>query len=197
VRPLRAAFLHENVAPGATGEVIRAAERLALIAAAGELATEWGITGWGAGEATESAKRCFQGWLRRRGTTGSSDSEAGFRQVRAFIAANGLSRFQPLGNQAAVNEGSTDYPVIRDRVGFRRWNPKTEEGEYLIFPDAFRNEICMGHAYREVLGDLSKRGLLVRDGKDLTIKPRLPELGAVRVYCIRAAILEGDDAGAL
>ena len=76
-----------------------------MIAAAGELATEWGITGWRAGEATESAQRCFSNWLERRGTTGASDVEAGIRQVRAFIAANGASRFQQIRHPCTHERG--------------------------------------------------------------------------------------------
>lgn len=194
IRESRDAFLHENVPPGSTGEVKRAADRLAVIAASGELATEWGITGWRPGEATEASQRCFRDWLKRRGTAGASDVEAGFRQVRAFIVANGSSRFQPIGR---ATEGKDGGPPVRERVGFRRWNSENEETEYLIFPDAFKDDVCKGQAHRTVLKELDKRKFLVRDGQNLTIKARLPELGSPRVYCIRGSILEGDDAGQL
>ncbi len=75
----------------AAGEVRRAADRFALIAAAGELATQWGLTGWQAGESIEAANRCFTEWIDGRGTLGNSDVEAGIRQVRAFIGAHGTS----------------------------------------------------------------------------------------------------------
>jgi hypothetical protein len=39
-------FIKEHVDPGADGQVERAAKRFGLIAAAGELATELGVTGW-------------------------------------------------------------------------------------------------------------------------------------------------------
>jgi uncharacterized protein (DUF927 family) len=195
VRELRASFIRANVPPGATGEVKRAADRFAVIAAAGELATQWGITGWRDGEATAAAKRCFLDWLRLRGTTGASDVEAGFRQVRAFIVANGPCRFQPIGNPVRETAGGEGSPPVRERVGFRRWNSEIDETEYLIFPDAFKNEVCKGQSSRAVLQELAKRTLLVRDGQNMTIKARLPEVGNVRVHCIRGAILEGDDAG--
>ena len=194
VRSLRAAFLSASVPPGSTGEVKRAADRLAVIAAAGELATEWGITGWRPGEVTEAAQRCFLDWLKRRGTTGASDVEAGIRQVRGFLGANGASRFQQIRN-ARQDEGND--PIVRDRVGFRRRNSEAEETEYLILPDAFKNEVCKGQSSQAVLKELDKRGFLVREKPNMTIKPNLPELGRVRVYCIRAAILEGDDASQL
>ena len=82
-----------------------------------------------------------------------------------------------------------------DRAGFRRNHSDIDETEYLIFPETFKGEVCNGLPHRAVLKELDKRGFLVREGKELTIKPRLPELGTPRVYCIRGAILEGDDAG--
>lgn len=194
IQALRAAFLCDNVPKESTGEVKRAANRLAVIAVAGELATEWGITGWRKGEATEAAQRCIREWLACRGTTGSSDVEAGIRQVRAFIVANGASQFQLIRHAARPNDGGEVVPVVRERVGFRRHNSELDETEYLILPGAFKTVVCKGHPYREVLKELDRRGLLVREGKNLTIKPRLPELGTLRVYCIRASILEGDDA---
>ena len=81
--------------PGATGEVKRAADRFAVIAAAGELASEWGITGWGAGEATVAAKRCFLDWLNRRGTTGASDVEAGHRNDALLTIGGPLAPYHP------------------------------------------------------------------------------------------------------
>lgn len=195
VRALRDAFIRDHVPQGSTGEVTRVAGRLAVIAAAGELATEWGITGWGPGEATDAAKRCFLNWLGHRGTAGASDVEAGVKQVRAFIATHGSSRFQAL-HPSRANDGD-QVPVVRDRVGFRRLNADTGEVEYLVFGDAFRDEVCRGQAHRAVLKELDKRGFLERDGQNLTIKARLPELGSPRVYCIRGAILEGSDAGPL
>jgi uncharacterized protein (DUF927 family) len=60
----------------AVSEVDRVLGRFALIAAAGELATQLGITGWPEGEATNASVQCFESWLSIRGTaTGTSDGE--------------------------------------------------------------------------------------------------------------------------
>jgi putative DNA primase/helicase len=161
------------------------------------LATELGITGWREGEANDAAKRCFLAWLGRRGTTGSSDVEAGIIRVRSFLGSHGTSRFQVIHHPSRANDAKDEALVVRDRVGFRRWNADTDETEYLILRDAFKDEVCKGQPYQAVLKELDKRGFLVRDGLNLTIKARLPELGTPRVYCIRGSILEGDDAGRL
>ena len=166
----------------------RAADQFALIGVAGELATQWELTGWQLGEAIEAAERCFAEWLKARGTNGDSDMEMAIRQVRGFLEANGASRFQPLG--AAQGEVTADR--IFDRVGFTRIGAAGET-EYLILKEAFKSQICAGFNYRDVLRELDRRGLLVRDHDNFTVKPRLPEFGVKRVYCIRAAVLDGGD----
>ena len=52
------------------GQVYRVARRFALIAAAGQLATEFGITGWEKGEPYWAMKKCFAAWTKKRGYTG-------------------------------------------------------------------------------------------------------------------------------
>jgi putative DNA primase/helicase len=182
------------VPPGATGEVRRAAERFALIGAAGELATEYDLTGWCRGESIAAAERCFREWAQQRGTVGPSDLDAGVRQVRAFLEAHGTSRFQPIRCSSNGSGGSLreQQATVRDRAGFRRQNADTGELEYLIFPEAFRKEVCSGFSHRAVLKELERRSFLLRTPPDMTIKPRLPDLGTVRVYCVRATILAAD-----
>jgi len=63
-------FLKRHVPTEASGEVRRAASRFALVAAAGELATAAGITGWPEHESMSAAQVCFGSWLGRRGATG-------------------------------------------------------------------------------------------------------------------------------
>ncbi len=55
VRALVTHFSAANVAHGADGQVIRAAQRLGLIAAAGEWSTRFDLTGWRKGEARAAA----------------------------------------------------------------------------------------------------------------------------------------------
>jgi uncharacterized protein (DUF927 family) len=86
-------FKRKVLPQNASGEVVRAAARFALVAFVGKKATEWGITGWRLDEAENAAMTCFAAWLRSRETTGSSDEEQAVRQVRAFLEAHGTSRF--------------------------------------------------------------------------------------------------------
>jgi putative DNA primase/helicase len=194
VRNFQADFLKRNVPAGTCGEVSRGAQRFALIAAAGEIATEAGITGWQPEEGVNGVVRCYQSWLDLRGTSGATDTKAGISQVRQFLEAHGTSRFQSIGFGPNARGGGipADAQLIRDRAGFRRRNPDNDETEYLIFQETFKNEICSGQNYRHVRETLERHGYLVRDHPHWTVKPRqLPEMPTgLRVYCIRAAILE-------
>jgi uncharacterized protein (DUF927 family) len=184
IRMVQNKFQDSVVPRNATGEVRRAAARLALIGAAGELATRLGLTGWRRNESIHAAMRVFREWLRNRGMTGPSDADAGIRAVRAFLLKHGTSRFE--------STRSSSRESIRDRAGFVR----VEDGkptEYYIFPEIFRNEVCNGHSFREVLKALEAQGFLRREPPNMTVKPNLPGVGRPRVYCVLSSILEGDE----
>jgi putative DNA primase/helicase len=180
-------FLARHVPAGASGEVFRAAQRFALISAAGELATAADITGWEQNEATGAVERCFKDWLKLRGTAGALDIEAAISQVKNFIEVNGSSRFQ---STKARRDGQGDpiHEKVVNRAGFR-----VDEGGptmYMILPEVFRREVCEGFDYKAVAKALEERGFLETQPPHLTKKSRLPELGNVRVYAVTSSILE-------
>jgi putative DNA primase/helicase len=193
IRNFQADFLGKHVPAGASGEVFRAGQRFGLIAAAGEIATDAGITGWQQHEATEAAARCLKSWIASRGTIGAVDSEAAISQVRRFLEAHGASRFQNIRHTAV--ETGMDSPdedqLVVNRAGFRR---KTAQGgtEFLVLPESFKLEVCAGFDYRMVARVLAERGFLDSQPPDLTKRVRLPgNLGLVRAFCISGSILEG------
>ncbi|MDQ3651547.1 MAG: DUF927 domain-containing protein [Acidobacteriota bacterium] len=180
-RNLRRTFLAEHVPDDASSEVSRAASRFALVAAAGESASE--ITGWRSGEALGAAAKMFQVWLDGRGTKGSSDVEAAIKQVRGFLEAHGSSRFQSVED---------DFGRVNNRVGFKRTNSQ-EQTEYLILPESFRKEICASYDARTVAKTLADRGYLRRgDGKNLMCRETLPEIGRTRVYVLLSTLLNAE-----
>jgi putative DNA primase/helicase len=91
-------FVRGNVEDHASGQVERAAKRFGLIATAGELATELGITGWHTGVATAAAGAAFKKWVEVRGGDGKEPAEdrAAIRQVTDLIVRYGESRFDEL-----------------------------------------------------------------------------------------------------
>lgn len=161
----------------AAGQVRRVAHRFALIAAAGELATEWGLTGWPEGEAEQAASACFRDWLVARGTPGSAEPAAMIAQVRQFLEAHGESRFAPW--DANVNE----RPTI-NRAGFRKQTG--DDTEYFVLPETFKTELCRGFDHRAVGRALIEAGAVQPDSDgSVTRKERLPGLGKGTARCVR------------
>jgi len=175
------AQLRDGIAAGlagadAVGQVRRVAERFALVAAAGELATVHHLTGWQTGEAERAAQTCFAAWLAGRGTTGAAEPAAMLEQVRGFLSAHGESRFTDWNAQPG------DVRTI-NRAGYRR---KGDDGPtYYVEPEAFKRDVCAGFDPRAVSKVLADAGALKLggDGRD-TVKTRLPDNRSARVYVV-------------
>ena len=146
--------LEGELAKDKGGEVARAARYFALIGAAGEIATELGITGFPAGDCAAATRSCFQGWIQHRGTTGSSDEQKMFEQVKLFFEKHGDSRFDDLTQR--YEEGRK--PKIHNRAGVRAEHKG--EVEYVIFSEVFRQEICQGFDPDTVADLLIERGIM-------------------------------------
>jgi putative DNA primase/helicase len=129
--------------------ILIVAAHFALFAAAGELATKFGITGWPEGEAFAASADGFRVWHNQRGGNEPAEVLRGIAQLRAFIGRHGSSRFlswdQPDGN-------------VRERAGFWRDDP-TQGRSCLFYPDAFR-EACAGLDPSIVARALADRGML-------------------------------------
>ncbi|MEQ6918023.1 DUF927 domain-containing protein [Halomonas aquatica] len=93
------------------GVTSRAAGAFGLLAMAGELATEAGITGWQEGEALEAVSICFALWKAERSNLPPEDA-AILDGVREFIQRHGDGRFAPL------RSGDNDLRRTNDRAGF-------------------------------------------------------------------------------
>lgn len=182
IREMRDTLANELAGPDAAGQVRRVAQRFALIAAAGELATAFGLTGWPPEEAERAARRCFADWLAARGSAGQAEPAAMLAQVRAFLSAHGDSRF------TAWDADDCDRVTI-NRAGYRR---ATSEGpEYFIEPEAFRREVCAGFDPLQVARTLQERGALVTENSSrLNRKERLPDGRNTRVFRVTPAIWE-------
>ena len=141
----------------ASGQARRVASRFALIAAGGELATRWGITGWPEGEAIRTAARLFNEWLASRGGDAPAEDRQMLRQVRAFLEAHGSGRFTSLARAA-----DDHAPKTLHRAGWQRITPDTENKpseeqrtEYFILPEIWRTDVCKAVSYTHL--DVYKR----------------------------------------
>jgi putative DNA primase/helicase len=135
------------------GQDARVAARFALYALAGKLATEYGITGWGEGNATDAAAEGLKAWLSTR-PRGNAEKHQILEQVSGFIQKHGNSRFADVNNP--------DTKVI-NQAGYWR---DTEDGrEYLFYP-AGMNEALTGHELKKGLDVLQEAGKLPPTGGD-------------------------------
>ncbi|TWA73736.1 putative DNA primase/helicase [Azospirillum brasilense] len=177
---------------GADGQVQRAAGRFALIAAAGELAATMGVLPWPEGEAIKSAAVCFDAWIGARGGKGPAEVAHGKAQVRAFLEAHGLSRFEP----AWERDGSGNHLDLRiaNRVGFRR---RDSDGnwEYFALPEGFK-EMCQGFNSKTLAAAMIDAGMLLPAAGKSQKPVRVPGNGTMKLYHFPAAALSdgGDDA---
>jgi putative DNA primase/helicase len=191
----RAHFLAEHLPGDASGQVRSVCGRFALVAEAGKLATEFGITGWPEREASWAAAVCFRAWLARRGTAGDQEIEAGIRQVRAFIEAHGSSRFEAAWETDAANANSlSDRSVVDrtvNRVGFRR--KKGDIWQYLVMPEQWRSEVAKGYDAPALAHAMIERGFMEGDRAGKSSTPiAVPGHSKMRLYLLTPKLLDGD-----
>jgi putative DNA primase/helicase len=178
-------FLLSCSLKGADGQVYRVAKRFALVAAAGELATAFGITGWENGDASHSTKACFFDWLNSRGGNTSQEELSILSQVKRFFEQHGESRFTPW-------DAPSEQKTI-NRAGFR----KLLDGgmEYFVLPESFKSDVAVGFDHRLVSKVCIKNGLL-REGTngEPTRSEKLPNsASSTRCYRFTSKVLSEEE----
>lgn len=182
-------FVDGVAPPDAAGQVLRVARRFALVAMAGELATGLRLTGWNKREAEAAARKCFTAWLDAFGGGGNREARAILSHVRGFFEAHGQSRFALLDDTLAGNR------TIINRAGFVR---RMADGarEFLVLPEAYRRELCMGFDQKTVTRTLVDAGWLIppptRD-QHTAQRISIAGMGRPRVYVFSACIWEADE----
>ena len=183
-------FIAKSLPASASGQAHRAATRFGLAAAAGELATAMGITGWPDGTATTAARVCLNAWLNERGGAGNFEGDAILARLRQVIERFGESRFTRWESAAAkIDEHG---PRTIDRLGFRKTlehgmgDTMHTTNTYYVLPEAWRSEIFRGMNINAVNKELLQRGVLepASDGKASSLV-RLPGLGPQRCYIVK------------
>lgn len=160
---LRKSFMETCLPQGSDGQVRRVADRFALVAAAGEVATNIGLTGWPTEAALSAAQRCFQDWLAERGGVGSSEVAEAKRRIAEALQLHGASRFQKWA------KSTSDRMVITNRMGFVKIVGDSEieetESTYFFMVQPLKQELA-GLDFRTVVSELVAEGVIVdQDGK--------------------------------
>jgi putative DNA primase/helicase len=196
-----------------SGQAIRAAHRFAIIAAAGELASQFGIVPWPDGAATWGARVCFEAWLKARGGAGNQEPRDMLAQVRHFLELHGESRFTAWHCERCEGKGKVfisrdpnvpqfdkdGKPIMKDGKQVLDWGDKIgtcnmcagtgrvlqrtvnaagyrklvevghdNEGvishrHYLIYPEAWRVDVCAGFDSKAITALLVDRGVILTD----------------------------------
>ena len=150
------------------GQASRVLRRFALVATAGELATQAGITGWQQGRAFEAVAHCFNTWLGNLGNGENMEETKTLEHIKAFFEANGTSRFEDL---TVIRQA--DGEVVRQRIHNRVGYYDPEEKVYLISPTMFKKEMCIGINEANVKKALIKHGWIkefIEGDKKLYVK---------------------------
>lgn len=182
----------ESYLPAAVdSQVGRVADSFATLAAAGELATDFGLTGWPAGAAGEGIALCFHAWIEARGGTGNQEEADILAHVRNHFEANGSAQY------TYINLRPQDDKVMY-RMGYR-----DDKGDFYVLPQRFTSELCQkaGFDQKQVIAVLLKHQYL-RSGSNgrSTITKRVYSLDVQnpdaekkmeRVYHIDSSIVGG------
>lgn len=172
ISEIESIFNEAHELQSASGQVQRAAKRFALIAAAGELATEAGITNWPKNEALRAAGDCFKAWRRNWSPSGSREAERAIEEARGFLQTQ-QSRF-------IAKDADTPHRC----VGYRWAN------EYWIFPTAYK-EFCAAVSIRQktMTDALRASPHLITDDDGKSCCRRTAEGKRQRFYAISNSIL--------
>jgi putative DNA primase/helicase len=183
-------FTKTNAPSGAAPEVGRVLNRFAFVAAAGELAGEWGITGWKTREASAAVGRCFKYWLEARGTVGSFDEKQALDHFKDYMLKFGPSQLQRHQNGAAINP---DDRPLNKRIGFVN-EPLFDAAKEYQFLEAIPPDVCGPFSEGTIIRALDNANALLKEGQRLKVKRKLPGFNAkVRCYVVSHDALYGGE----
>lgn len=160
------------------GQHQRVAQRFALAAYAGELATGYGITGWAPGYATRVMIALFQRWVKGRGK-GSHELRQACSQIEGFIEIERAARFTP------------KHERLYDESMRAGWFEDGSEGRvYHLVRGVFEGEVLKGLPHRRLKADLVRQGVLLARGDDATYTERVDERNPFRLYHVSWVALQ-------
>ena len=153
----------------------RAAGWFALMAMAGELATEYRITGWEGGEALAAAVEGFRLWREQRGE-GQTESRRILEKVDRFLQTYGDSRFTSLADK--------DPPKAANRAG---WFRDDDDGRVYLISNSALREAANGFDIRRIGAALEAAGWFVEHDEGRRTKKTYisSRNGSMNLYAIR------------
>jgi putative DNA primase/helicase len=170
---------------GDEGQAKRAAARFAVLALAGELATDCGVTGWPEGEAIRAAVAGFAAWKALRGpSVGNVERDQIVERIEGFIQRHGDSRFSDA--DSADDQRSA---MVRDRAGW--WRDSSAGRTYLFNADGLR-EALKGFDFVRALDSMQEAGLIDPPGAEGK-RAKYIRINGERWKLYAVRLVEGDD----
>ena len=161
-----------------SGQVLRAANRIGLVAVAGELAIQLDILPWPTGSVNEAAADAFRNWHAERGGNDPAEVRAAIEQIRGLLERYGDSRFD------SPNPVAESRPVT-DRLGYV--HGEGAERQWWVLPETWRKTFCDGFDAKVTALALIERGLLLPGDGSKTSRPVRISGRATRAYVLPAA----------
>jgi len=153
----------------------RAAKAFALVGMAGELATDYGVTGWEGGAAFDAALMCFARWRDYRGK-GDTEPQQIKGAITAYIEAYGDARFTGILDDSRLHGERSGY-----------WRDTYQGREWLLTGTGLK-QAAKGFDVKQVEAVLKAAGWLLPDSQGKTkqvAKFKNNESGVSRFYVIR------------
>jgi hypothetical protein len=153
----------ESVCNGidAEGQVLRVARKFGLIAAAGELAIEFGILPYQKRDALNAAAEWFKVWIEQRGSSTNLETTTQIQILKDHFDRYGETNYLDLNDSRYINNLLCGYK-FRDYSGYYK---------YLMIIPQFK-ELFKTYNKRQVLNFFAKMGYLEvgKDGKPKEFK---------------------------
>ena len=170
-------FREQVAANVQSGQVLRAANRIGLVAVAGELAIQLGVLRWPTGSVNEAAADVFRNWHAERGGSDPAEVRAAIEQIRGILERYGDSRFD------APNPTSDSRPV-NDRLGYV--HGEGADRQWWVPPQLWRNAFCEGFEAAATARAFVERGLLLPGYGNETSRPVRVNGQLTRAYVLPA-----------
>jgi putative DNA primase/helicase len=184
--------LHQQFGSNLSAQESRVARVFTLVALAGELATEWGIVPWTAGDAKNAAIRIFCRWKDVQPQSAKSREHAQIiGKTTSFIQKHGSSRFSDIDWKPWVNVHGDEEkePVVYNRAGY--WEEINGERMFLFTPEGLR-EAIQPYDFNRALKALDEVGAfyVTGTGSEKAKRHRTPDGHNPRLYHINPAKLD-------
>ncbi|ECE0886312.1 DUF927 domain-containing protein [Salmonella enterica] len=186
-RAMKKEFEKSLLPENAGNQVGRIVDRFALLAVAGELASEVGITGWGKGEGYRAAESCLASWLADRGHSSNQEERDALERVRQFVTANQFTRFADWNDEKSRPASMVGYRRTIRGNDSTRTEPETT---FYMLSSGWK-EMCGNYDPVKVARLCRAAGWLIVDPDSTRNQTavRLPEIGLKKVFVLSSEVI--------